>query len=232
VVDREMMDKLISGISNSYRQVSIDGRSFKEYLEIDPGAIEKISGVDSESTVYISSDKGYLRNEDLSLDKLSEVSDIKSDDSFHAKDIPNLKKISNIDSPYIFIRDCPNIESAENISCEKSFSIDSPKIRLVTGNVQSFYIGDIDQETADSLDMGDLKVTGFFQIENFTGTSLNKLLSNINVDGTIYLESSDTLEEIPDRMGSGYSRLSLPKNLEGKIKEPEGINYSLSFTTR
>jgi len=232
VVDREMMDKLISGISNSYRQVSIDGRSFKEYLEIDPGAIEKISGVDSESTVYISSDKGYLRNEDLSLDKLSEVSDIKSDDSFHAKDIPNLKKISNIDSPYIFIRDCPNIESAENISCEKSFSIDSPKIRLVTGKVQSFYIGDIDQETADSLDMGDLKVTGFFQIENFSGTSLNKLLSNINVDGTIYLENSDTLEEIPNRMGDGYSRLSLPKNLEGKIKEPEGINYSLSFTTR
>lgn len=239
VLDKTMLDKFVEDQDNKY-SLSINGNSLKYFFSTDPTAIEVISGIENSKDINISSHGRYSGlYEDSNLDNLVEVSNVKTSGGLYLEDLPNLKKISNISSQHIEIEEglngLNNLELIENINCEGSLQIETEnlkKLKKISGTVNTIRINqEFDQEFFDNLDLNELIVEEFFTIKNFSGISLNKLLSSVNVKRAIFLDKCDNLKEIPQNIKKGDNgvTLFLPKELKGKIKIPENINYRVAF---
>lgn len=231
VVNKEMFDKYVE--EERGKMLSIDGESLEEFFEISSESIEVLSGIEADTTIYIDGEPSYS-NRPNNLSRVSEISDVKTRDSLHVKELSGLTKIINIDSEYIFIKKCPRLETIENASILRSISLDSislKNLKRISGNTDHITIEDADQELFDRLDIKDLKIGSYLGIESFTGTSL-KFLKDVNVISAVYVDNSDTIEELPTRIGNGkYSNVTLylPGSIKEKVKVPEDINYRVSF---
>jgi len=235
VINKEMFDKFIEKEGETL--ISVGASSLGEFFEINPSNIEVLSGIEADTTIYIDGDWNY--SSDLNnLRRVSEVSNIKTEGSLHVKELSGLIKISNVDSEYIFIEKCEKLETIENASASRSIKIDSrsfKSLKSISGNTDHITIEDGDQEIFDRLDIKDLKIESYLNIEEFTGTSL-KFLENVNTENSrmiIFVDKCDAIKKLPTRIGNNeYSSivLYLPKNLEGKTKIPEYTkNYRVKF---
>ena len=231
VINKEMFDKYVE--QEGARLLSVNGKSLGEFFKISPESIEVLSGIEADTTIYIDGDWDYSSDFN-NLSRVSEISDVKTEDSLHVKELSGLTKISNIDSQYIFIEKCERLETIENASISRSIRLDSislKNLKMISGNTDHITIEDADQGLVDRLDIKDLKIESYLSIESFTGTSL-EFLKNVNVERSIYVDKCDNLEVLPEMIGTDkYSimTLYLPKNMEEKVKVPEDVNYRVSF---
>lgn len=230
VINKEMFDKYVE--EDTEDLLYIDCKRLKEFFEISSEYIEVLSGIEAETTISIDGGPNYTSRHNLS--RVSEISDVKTNHSLYVEQLSGLTKISNIDSNYLYIEECSRLETIENASVLASIKLDFinlKNLKRISGNAYNITIEYANQEIFDRLDIKDLKIQGFVNIYNFTGTSL-EFLKNVNVERAIYVYKSNNIEELPTRIGNDkYSNVTLylSKRIEEKVKVPEDINYRVSF---